>query len=338
MPSPEHVAWAQFRVAMVALVALTILGTLLYLLTGVTLFQEKATLHLYIPDATGIGPGSPVEVDGIEVGKVSSVALSGSADPQRVVRVTFWVARNMLSYIPAESFAQVSVSSPVGDKYVDITSHGTGVRRPNTEVTFKEQPDLFKTLDLTGLEKQLRDVDSLLADIETGRSELGQFVIGTQMYNDLRRRFTEFEQSLRKAASTTTSMGQALYTDRLYQQMLTPVRTLDLTLAKLQSGQGPAGQLLRDSAQYEQARAAVRDLRQMVTDVEGSPLFQSDEMYREWNRGLASLVRSVQEFNISPLLANSQLYDSLNGAANQLIENMRGFHANPRKYLQMKMF
>ncbi|HZU24639.1 MAG TPA: MlaD family protein [Bryobacteraceae bacterium] len=337
MPSADRVAWAQFRVGLVAVVALIILGVLLYLLTGGMLFHERSTLYLYVPDATGIGPGSPVEVDGIPVGKVSSVALSGSADPMRVVRVTFWVPRSMLQTIPAESFAQLSVSSPVGDKYVDITRQGTGIRRPGTEVAYKEQPDLFKSLDLTGLEKQLRDVDALLADIQSGRSALGQFVLGREMYDDLRRRFAEIEQSVRKAANTTTPIGQALYTDRLYRRMLEPVQALDQTLAKIQSGQG-MGQLLRDTGTYAELRSTVHDLQQSVATLAASPFFQSDETYREWNRTVSSLIESVQQFNTSPMMTTSQMYDNLNGAARQFLGTMRDFHTNPRKYLKFKIF
>ncbi len=337
MPSADRVAWAQYRVGVVAVVALIILGVLLYLLTGGTLFEERSTLYLYVPDATGIGRGSPVEVDGIPVGKVASVALSRSTNPLRVVRVTFWVPRSMLQTIPAESFAQLSVSSPVGDKYVDITRRGTGIRRPGTEVAYKEQPDLFKSLDLTGLEKQLRDLDALLADIQSGRSALGQFVLGRQMYDDLRRRFTEIEQSVRKAANTTTPIGQALYTDRLYRRILEPVQTLDLTLAKLQSGQG-MGQLLHDNGPYQQLRSTVQNLQQSLTALAGSPYFQSDESYREWNRAVASLIESVQELNTSPAMTNSQMYDNLNGAAHQFLESLRDFHTNPQKYMRFKIF
>ena len=338
MPSVQRVTWAQFRVAVVSLVALTILVTTLYLLTGGTLFQEKATLYLYVPDATGIGPGSPVEVNGIQVGKVAAVALSGSNDPRRVVRVTLAVQRDQVRSIPAESYAQLSVSSPVGDKYVDITSNGSGERRPNTEIAYKEEPDLFKTLDLLGLEKQLRQVDSILTDIETGRSEVGQFVIGTQMYDSLRKRFAQIEQSVRKAAATTTSVGQALYTDRLYRQILDPVQKLDLTLARLQSGQGAAGQLLRDNAPYEQARATVKDLRQTVAKLERSPFLASDQMYNDWNRGLASLVDSVQRVNTDPLMTTSLLYDNLNGAAREIINQVQDFKKDPRKYFRFQVF
>jgi phospholipid/cholesterol/gamma-HCH transport system substrate-binding protein len=338
MPEVLEVEWARFRVAVVAVVAAMILGTLLYLLTGGTAFKEKSILYLYVPDATGIGPGSPVEVDGIGVGKVSQVRLSGSRDPNRVVRVSISVERTVLQSIPAESFAQLSVASPVGDKFVDITSHGSGVRRPNTEITFREEPDIFKTLDLTGLKQQLRDIDKILSDIETGQSPLGQFVQGTQMYDDLRRRFSQIERDVRAAANTNGNVGEALYTDKLYQRLREPVQALDRTLAQIQSGQGPMGQMLRDTAQYEQARAMLAGLRQGLEGLRSGALIQSDELYNGWNRSVASLIEMVDQVNRDPLLRSSEAYDNLNGFAAGAAAQLRDFRQNPKKYLRMKLF
>jgi ABC-type transporter Mla subunit MlaD len=87
MRSRQRVKWAQLRSFSVCLVALAILGVLLYLLTGGTMFTEKTALFLYVPDATGVGEGSPVRVNGILVGKVDSVALSGSATSSSISRV-----------------------------------------------------------------------------------------------------------------------------------------------------------------------------------------------------------------------------------------------------------
>jgi|SRR5579883_765442 len=338
MPEVLHVQWARFRVAVVAAVALVILGTVLFLLTGGTMFKEKSTLYLYVPDATGIGVGSPVEVDGITVGKVSGVRLSGSRDPNRVVQVAISVERTVLQSIPAESFAQLSVGSPVGDKFVDITSHGSGVRRPNTEITFRAEPDIFKTLDLTGFEQQLRDIDKVITDIETGQGLVGQFVQGRQMYDDVRRRLGEAERDVRAAANTTTEVGKALYSDKLYQQVRAPILALDQNLAKLQSGQGAMGRLLRDNAQYEQARATLKDLRTSLDSLRAGPFFHSDEMYEGWNRTVASLIQTVDTVNANPMFATSEVYDNLNGFATEVEKTMRDFRQDPRKYLRLKVF
>src|ERR1017187_823319 len=149
MPSARQVNWAKSRVAVVSVAALAILAVLAYLLTGGTLLQERTALYLYIPDATGLGPGAPVRVDGIGVGKVRSVTLSGSNEPNRVVKVTMNVERDRLASIPDDSTAQIASETAIGDKFVDMSSgtsrHYIG---PNAEIGFKGSSELLKTLDI----------------------------------------------------------------------------------------------------------------------------------------------------------------------------------------------
>src|SRR5580698_2614397 len=134
MPTARQVNWARFRVCVVIAVALIILAELFYLLTGGTLFQQKAELYLFMPDSTGIAGGSPVRVDGIDVGKVDRVALSGSTQPNRIVRATMTVEQRWLRTIPVDSFAQLSTETLIGDKFVDVTSGASRTTiRPNGE-------------------------------------------------------------------------------------------------------------------------------------------------------------------------------------------------------------
>src|ERR1035437_5963641 len=230
-------------------------------------------MYLYIPDATGLGLGAPVRVDGIGVGKVRSVALSGSTEPNRVVKVTLTVERDRLASIPDDSTAQIASETMIGDQFVDISS-GTSRRFVSAggEIVFKGSPDLLKTLDIGQFEKQLKIVSALLDDIEQGRSDLGQFVQGDQMYNDLRKRLSQIESGIRAAASTTSAVGHELHTDQLYQQISRPLIELDRSLARLQSGQGDASQLLRDSAQYDKLRSDTEDLRRSIADLRAAKL------------------------------------------------------------------
>jgi phospholipid/cholesterol/gamma-HCH transport system substrate-binding protein len=223
--------------------------------------------------------------------------------------------------------------------FVDISS---GSRRhfvsPGGEIVFKGSPDLLKTLDLRQFEQQLKVVSALLDDIEQGRSDLGQFIQGEKMYNDLRKRFSQIESGIREAASTTSAVGRELYTDRLYQQISQPLVDLDRSLARLQSGQGSAGQLLRDSAQYEKLRSDMEGLRRSIADLRAAEFMRSDDLYADWNRRVLSLIESVDAFNRAPAMATSQAYDNLYGFAHELQTTMRDFRQNPRKFLRIKLF
>ena len=339
MPSVLQVRWAKFRVATVSTVALLILMILVYLLTGGTLLQPKTHLYLYINDATGLGSGSPVRVDGIGVGVVDWVKFSGSNDPNRIVRVQMTVERERLPSITADSIAQISNDTFVGDKFVDITTGKSPDHVPeNGELHFKAQPDLMRSVDLTDFEHQLRAVDETLADIESGRSPFGQFVIGDQVYNSMRRRFAELQNSLKRAEATNAQIGGLLYTDVLYRKIHAPILQLDQKIAFLQSGQGELGRLLRDPAQFQQFRGMLQDLKKSIADARQADFMQSDEAYPGWSNTIESLGRQVDNINSSRMLNATDLYESLNGAAREMQKSVKDFRDNPKKYLRLKVF
>jgi hypothetical protein len=339
MPSAQRVRWAKIRTSVVILAALTILSTLVYLLTGGSIFSQKATIYLYLPDATGLTLESPVRVDGVDVGKVQRVELSGSNQPQRVIRVTLSINRGGLTRIPADSSAQLSADSMVGDMFVDISSGTRAARlQPGSELAYQAAPELLKTLDLQQFQKYLRLVDATLTDIEQGRSRVGQFVIGTQFYDDLRKNLGQIEKAVRDAAGVSGTVGRPLYTDRLYRRIREPIVGLDRSLAAIQSGQGAAGRLLRDSAQYDHFLTVAQDLRKSIEAIRSADFMRSDRFYEDLSSSLASLVRSVDEFNTSPMMLNSSVYDNLSGLAREIRDSARDFHSNPKAYMWMKIF
>jgi phospholipid/cholesterol/gamma-HCH transport system substrate-binding protein len=339
MPSARQVKWAKLRIVVVAVSACAILVSLVYLIAGGSLLRENSVLLLFIPDATGLRPGAPVRVDGIGVGKVIAVALSGSREPNRIVKVTVSVDREHLSEISADSFAEISADSVVGDQFVDVTSGKSAQRiRPGAEIAYQAQPEFLKTLDLSQFASQLRTLEDVLSDIEAGRGLVGQFVMGEELYDGLMQQVTELRRGVRAAASTATPAGQALYSDRLYRDMVATLAGFDKTLAGLQSGQSPSGRFFSDPAVYDSFREAAVNLRRSIAGWRGSQWLASDSLYTEWNDRISSLIRTVDEFSAAPALNSSQLYDSLNGAARQVSEGIRVFRSNPGKLLGTKVF
>lgn len=338
MRSQQRVKWARFRVACVSFVALLILGVLLWLVTGGEIFREHTHLYVYIPDATGIEPGSLVRVNGIVIGSVQSIALSGARDPVRIVRLTLKVDRDSLAMVPTGSYADLGIEDPAGDKFIDITSRGRGALTPNSEIPYRGPTDVFKTIDFEQFDENLRQMSAVLTDIENGRGLVGQFVQGTQMYSDLRRRLGDIENAIHKAASTSSALGQELYGDRLYRQVEAPILALDQSLAQLQAGQGALGQLLRESAQYEQAQATVRSLRDSIANIRQMSLIQSDELYTGLTRSVTSLIATVDAVNTGPLFAAPNSYETWTGMLKNMENTVRDFRQDPRKYLRLKVF
>jgi phospholipid/cholesterol/gamma-HCH transport system substrate-binding protein len=339
MASGNRVKWAKFRVAGVAVASMLILCSLLYELFGGVLLAPKTVIYLYIPDASGISGESPVRVDGIDVGRVSTVELSGSKDVNRAVRVTLLFYRDRLTGVPVDSVAQISSDSLIGDKFVDITGGSRSKNIPaEGEIIYKDQPELLRSLDLTQFTKQLRLVDETLTDIEQGRSQFGKFVQGDSFYNNLLRRLVELQKGIRAAVSTTGAVGSLLNSDRLHAQASDFLTQIDQAIAKVQSGQGAAGQLLRDSARYDRLLSQVQEFRRSLDAVSKNDLVQSDDAYVSANRTLGALIQSVDELSRNPQMTNTAFYDNLNGSLKELQDSLRDFRLNPKKYRRLKIF
>jgi phospholipid/cholesterol/gamma-HCH transport system substrate-binding protein len=253
------------------------------------------------------------------------------------VRLTLRIERDSLPMIPVGSSAELGTDTLVGDKFVDITGRGRGVTPPNSELPYEEPTDIFKTLDFVEFENRLRQMETVLNDIEAGRGRVGQFVTGRKFYDDLRREMGQIERGVRAASSTTSSFGREVYTERLYRQLLAPLTDFDQALARLQSGQG-AGRWLRDSAQHDQWLSAVRGVRESIEGVRASTFVQSDALWMSMNSWVNSLARTVDDFNTGPTFGSPQQYESWNGAARELARVVQDFRENPQKYLRVKIF
>jgi phospholipid/cholesterol/gamma-HCH transport system substrate-binding protein len=339
MPSPQQVNWAKFRASSVILAGLLILGTLALLLTGGTFMQPKAVIYLYLPDATGVAAGSPVRVDGIGVGKVTLVQLSGSGEPDRVVRVVMQVETERLVSITSDSTAETTSDTLVGDKFIDVTSGTSPTHlKPGGEIKYKGGADMMQRLDLAQFQQRLRAIELLLDDIEQGKGPLGEFIKGESLYNDLRTKVAELQRGIHVAADTTTAVGKSLYTDEIYRKVMDPLRELDQSLARLQAGQGSGGALLQGSKQYDQAVAQAKDLRHSIGALSTGEMMKSDAAYTDWITRVDSIMQKVEEFKATPMLTTSAVYDNLAGMAKEFQATSKEFRENPKKYLRLKVF
>src|SRR5579863_613478 len=345
MPSVKEVSDAKVRVATLIGFAVGILLVAIYLLLGGADWLAPAvTVRTYMTDLSGLMKGSPVRFNGIQVGKVKSVALSGLKDPQKVVRVEMSLMQRYIPTIPGDSTVAVTADNLLGDNYAKI-SEGKSPRhlQPGGELQTPQQPGI----NMGDLMKAAREIvgrlDALFSDIEAGRGELGKFVQGEEFYNDTLAKVTKMEREMRAATSKDTMAGRLLYDDALYGQLRAPLKLLDQKLAAIEGGQGAAGKIMKDSAQYDQLRKSVGDLNRTLEDLRAGKgqvgkFLMDDEQYSQIARMIDNLNQQVDAFNASQLVSSTNLYDSLMGSTRQLEGLLKDFGRNPKKFLWLKLF
>jgi ABC-type transporter Mla subunit MlaD len=103
MPVSSKAKWSQLRVGVMAAVALAILGVLVFLLAGTnSFFKSTSDLYTYFDDSAATAVAAPVTLNGITVGKVTHVDLSGSSQPGRIIKVKMEIEDQYLKSIPVD--------------------------------------------------------------------------------------------------------------------------------------------------------------------------------------------------------------------------------------------
>jgi phospholipid/cholesterol/gamma-HCH transport system substrate-binding protein len=354
MAAPKSVSWSQLRVGITILVALAILAVLIFLLTGSgDVFRANATLRTFMPDSSGMATGAPVRLNGILIGNVEEIRLSGQKDPQRVVEFVMDVEERFLTEIPVDSVVGISAANLLGDKFLNITKGSTPqTARNGAELRSLQSQDIPELMAqsaalLTTLQTIVTRVDRLLADVEAGKGNIGKFLRDEELYQRLNAIGAEAQQLMADIRSGKGTLGRLLYDDSLYQEARAPIKRLEALLASLEQGQGTAGLLLKDRKLYDEAQRSLAEVRQLVNDINAGKgtagkLLKDEQLYANLNTLMTKIDQTLEKVNsgqgtLGQLMVNPQLYDSMSGATREINSLIKDIRANPKKFLNFRL-
>jgi phospholipid/cholesterol/gamma-HCH transport system substrate-binding protein len=354
MPSAKKVSWAQLRVGIVAVVAMILLATLIFLITGSTsVFSPKADLYTYLADSAALANGANVRINGILAGKVAAVELTGSSDPERIVRVTLQLERGLLKQIPKDSVAAIAAENLLGSKYINIQKGKSPEPvQPGAELKSKDTSEFDEVLRssynlLTGLRGTLERIDHIVEFVERGEGSIGKLIFDRQLYDNLNRTAGEANRLIAQLNSGKGTISKLFYEEDLLNDMRRSLARFDALLDDLQAGKGTAGKLLKDEALYADLRKTLTEFRQIAANLNAGKgtagkLLTDDALHQQLQATMGRVDTLLDKINsgqgtLGQLVVNPQMYESLNGASRELHEFLKAFRANPRKYLSIKL-
>src|SRR6266699_1779191 len=110
------------RKAVIAGGVFLIFGALgLWVANWMGLLPGYAQLLSYTDDASGLSLGTKVRLDGIPIGYLDHLRLTGSSNPKRKVELDMKVRNAYLSKIPVDSLVGVAADNLMGDLSINIT-------------------------------------------------------------------------------------------------------------------------------------------------------------------------------------------------------------------------
>ena len=355
MATTSKSKWAQLKVGIMAIVALLLLAFLIVLMSGVNpLFRRTTEVYTYLGDSVAMTEGAtPVRLNGILIGKVKKIELSGSTDPNRIVKLTLSVYDDSLPLVPVDSQAKLAQQNLLGSRYVNIKK-GT---KPQTiqagaEIPSADTPeieDLFQqgSSTLAAMQKIMDRVNSMVDDIQNGKGTIGALLVDKTLYN----RAVEIVDDVKKLTTALnapdSTMGRLIHEDTLYRDVRGTIGKIDTLIDGLNAGEGTAGKLLKDDALYNELHATIGDVRETIGKINKGDgtvgkLLNSSELHDQLVASMGKLDSVLDKVNngdgtIGRLMNDPSLFESIDGTSREVQGLLKDFRANPKKFLTIQL-
>jgi phospholipid/cholesterol/gamma-HCH transport system substrate-binding protein len=352
VPSQQQVRWSELRVGITVIIASIALAVLIFLMSGSTgIFTRNLHVRSYFNNAGGLREGSPVRLQGVDVGNVSKVHVV--ADPKRQltpVELTLKIHPKFRPELHKDSQVTISTEGVIGGSYVDIDS--TQAKGPpiddGDELPTKEKPDLMGMVSagqstLQNIQTLVQRMDRIVSTIENGQGSVGKFINDPELYNRLNATLAEVQGIVNTVSSGKGSIGQLIYSDEMYQKMNGTVDKLNNIIDQVNSGQGSVGKFLKDPSLYDNANETIAKANKLVDDINSGKgaigkLTKDEEFAKKLDNTMSkvSLLADRLEAGegaVGKLLKDPAVYNNLDQMLVETRTLVKAIRENPKKYL-----
>jgi phospholipid/cholesterol/gamma-HCH transport system substrate-binding protein len=362
MPVSSRAKWSELRVGLMAAVALAILGAIVFLLAGTSsLFKATSTIYTYFEDSAGMAVAAPVMLNGITIGKVTHIDLSGDANPKKIIKIRMQIEDDYMGSVPVDSLAIITAGNLLGTKYINIKKGKSpqlvakGGEIPSQNLTTIDDFVQQGNTALTALQGIVTKADAIVSQVEAGKGTIGMLLVDDTIAKKMTSIVVEAEKlvvTLRQAAeSDQNSVGKLLHDKgAMYDDVRTSIAKINGLIDDIDKGDGAIGKLVKDPALYDDARKTIADFRKILADIDSGQgdvgkLLKSNELHEEIKATMGRLDVMLDKINkgegtVGQLLNNPALYENLDGTTREVRALLKDFRANPKKFLTiyLKLF
>jgi phospholipid/cholesterol/gamma-HCH transport system substrate-binding protein len=320
-------------------VGLVILGAVVVLAIGVfligdknNLFSRKNEYFVLFGSVSGLKPGSPVQLNGVDVGTVKKVVLP---ENPRLEQIEVWinVDRKYAERIrggpqlPASgglnppSQARIKTLGLLGDKFIDISSGApeypvipSGGQIPAAQPTNVDALLASGEDVMDNVVEISASLSTILARMERGEGLLGELTSNSESGQQLKRSLLSTAASMERIAGKIETgegpLPRLLNDRRMADRLASSLDRLEGLLAQAQNGPGLLPGLLNDPTAKQKFDETLATLNQMARDLQGFtadletsdallPKLVNDEEYgREITGKLNEIVNRLNEISL----------------------------------------
>jgi phospholipid/cholesterol/gamma-HCH transport system substrate-binding protein len=285
--APRPTARREVRVGFFVLVGFIAVVIALFTLTDASMFRGRYMVSTVVPDAGGIRKGDPVQMLGVNIGRVRGfeIALGG---------VAILLELNGSYPVPADSRVELMSSGLMGGTVADvIPGNSEQVARSGTILAGATAAGFMDTAEDLGTRADdvLLRVQTMLSDQTVGAVNTSALELQTMLTEmsalaaQQRQELAQLSASLRRSAAGVeqATAGPELQRsvqrlDAMTAQLDQTIGSLDRTAGSLESvigrmerGEGTLGKLSRDEELYNNLNQAAANLNFLATDIRENP-------------------------------------------------------------------
>lgn len=284
------------RVGLVILAAFTLLGIGIFLIGEKNnLFSRKNRYYIEFNSVSGVRPGNPVQLNGVDVGTVDRVVLPQNPSEEHIqvwisvdaqygdrIRgpVDPLIASTSGAGAPGSSQARIKTLGLLGDKYIDLSTGAPELPAiPNEGEIPAAQPTNVDALLASGEDVMSNVVEisaslsTILGRMERGEGLLGELTTDSESGRRLRSSIVGTTEALERIANTIESgqgpLGRLLNDKAMADQLAGSLDRFEALLTQAQSGPGLAPALLNDPTMKTSFQDTLAQLNQVAKDLHG---------------------------------------------------------------------
>ncbi|MEN6616420.1 MAG: MlaD family protein [Syntrophorhabdus sp.] len=251
-------------------------------------------VYARLDNAAGLDRRTPVQIAGVDEGKIASIKLEGykalvAVDIDKGVK------------IPGDSQVSIKTQGVLGDKYIEIIpGSSTRLLAPGETFCCVIQPlDLnnaltqvgqaaknfgdtmaeFKGLigenekeaikkSISNIEVVSNDFKAISRDIEAGKGTLGKLVKDETLYDDAKATVESLKNVSKDIEEGKGTLGKLAKDETLYNDVKDTVENIKGFTEGMKSGEGTLGKLAKDDTLYNETEKAVKKVQKGAESIQ----------------------------------------------------------------------
>ncbi len=288
----------EIKVGLLLLAALLVSGVGIFLVGEKSqFFALKNRYFIRFETVSGLSEGNPVQLNGVNVGRVESIVLPEKVD-DKLLTVWIIIDRRYADRVRKDSVGRIKTLGLLGDKYIEIAS-GSPQTVPilsGGEIPAAPATDVDKLIasggdvveNVVAISYSLRNI---LARMEAGEGILGELTTdseaGRRAKEALLTTVDTVRDIARKIEQGEGSLARLINDDSLIEQLASTLERADTALEKLESGEGALPILLNDPQTRERIETTLENLAALTENLSA--------MAEEFRRGEGLAARLISD-------------------------------------------